>query len=112
MAEKIPPKTCSIERLITREDDLVRVASGTKTASRRNGRYADVGETFECHGKMFRITKVYRQRLSEMTENDFNREGFVNKRAYSKHLRNAHKGIPLPWIPMAKVWVHEFELQE
>ena len=39
----LPPKTCSIERLVTMEEDVKKVLSGEKTATRRNGRYAEVG---------------------------------------------------------------------
>ena len=49
----LPPKTCSIERLVTKEEDVQKVLEGKKTATRRNGRYADVGEIMELKGKKF-----------------------------------------------------------
>ncbi|GIO29619.1 hypothetical protein J2TS6_07600 [Paenibacillus albilobatus] len=47
MAEVLPPKTCSIDRLITRKEDVAKLLSGAKTATRRNGRYADLGEIMD-----------------------------------------------------------------
>ena len=47
----LPPKTCSIDRLVTKEEDVQKVLEGKKTATRRNGRYADVGEIMELKGK-------------------------------------------------------------
>ena len=49
----LPPKTCSIERLITKESDIELVLQGKKTATRRNGRYADVGEIMELKWSVF-----------------------------------------------------------
>jgi hypothetical protein len=40
----LPAKTCSIEKLVTMKSDVEKVLKGEKTATRRNGRYADVGE--------------------------------------------------------------------
>ena len=106
---ELPAKTCSIERLITRTDDIERVTTGTKTSTRRNGRYADVGEVMELAGQRFVVTRVYRQRLSEMTDADFRSEGFDSQEAYAAHIQHAHNGMPIPWIQAAKVWVHEFK---
>ena len=40
----LPKKTCSIERLVTIPKDVEKVLNGEKTATRRNGVYADLGE--------------------------------------------------------------------
>ncbi|MDV2888470.1 ASCH domain-containing protein, partial [Alkalihalophilus pseudofirmus] len=46
----LPPKTCTIERLVTIEKDVKKVLAGEKTATRRNGRYADPGEVMTLDG--------------------------------------------------------------
>ncbi|HLR40109.1 MAG TPA: ASCH domain-containing protein, partial [Virgibacillus sp.] len=38
--QALPPKTASIEWLITKPEDIDKVINGIKTATRRNGRYA------------------------------------------------------------------------
>lgn len=104
--EELAPKTCSIERLITVEDDVQRVLNGSKTSTRRNGRYADPGEIMELQGRAYKITRVYRQALGELTEADARSEGFESLEAYKSYILGMHKGMP--WIPSAQVWVHEF----
>ncbi len=47
---ELPPKSCSIERLVTMKEDVEKVIKGQKTATRRNGRYADVGEVMSATG--------------------------------------------------------------
>lgn len=106
----LPPKTCSIERLVTQKEDLQRVLNGEKTATRRNGRYADVGEIMEHEGKQFEVYKVYQQPLGELTDEDAKREGFPDMESYKQYILSMHPGMP--WIPQAKVWVHEFRAVE
>lgn len=107
MNESLPPKTCSIERMITVEADIERVLTGAKTSTRRNGRYADPGEIMELKGRKYRVTRVYRQTLAELTQDDVRSEGFESLEAYKSYILGMHKGMP--WIPSAKVWVHEFQ---
>jgi hypothetical protein len=102
----LPPKTCSIERLVTRPADVDKVLSGAKTATRRNGRYADVGEIMELRGERFEVTKVYRQSLGELTDADARAEGYPDAAAYRAGILAIHPGMP--WLPHMKVWVHEF----
>jgi N4-acetylcytidine amidohydrolase len=105
--DPLPPKTCSIDRLITRQEDIQKVLTGKKRATRRNGRYADPGEILLLKGESFRITAVYRQRLGEMTDRDAQSEGFENVHAYVDSIQQIHPRIPLTSdMPM---WVHEFE---
>jgi hypothetical protein len=107
MSEILDPKTCSIERLITVQSDIEKVLEGRKTATRRNGRYADPGETMILNGHSFEVTRVYRQALGELTDTDAQSEGFDNMEAYKNYILSMHAGMP--WIPHAKVWVHEFK---
>lgn len=106
MPETLPPKTCSIERLVTVKEDIAKVLSGAKTATRRNGRYADPGEMMEVEGKKFEVYSVFQQRLEEMSDDDARREGFPDMESYKSYILSLHRGMP--WVPQAKVWVHEY----
>jgi N4-acetylcytidine amidohydrolase len=102
----LPPKTCSVERLITIEEDVKKVLVGEKTATRRNGRYADPGEVMTLEGRDFVVDRVYSQSLGELTDDDARREGFENVEAYKQSILSIHPGMP--WLPQMRVWVHEF----
>lgn len=106
MTEILDPKTCSIDRLVTVPSDVANVLEGRKKATRRNGRYADPGETMILGGQSFEVTRVYQQSLGEMTDEDAQSEGFESMEAYKTYILSMHKGMP--WVPQVKVWVHEF----
>lgn len=106
MPEAWPPKTCGIERLITREEDRERVLSRKKTAVRRNGRYADPGEILTINGTAFEVHRVYRQAVADISDEDARTEGFADLEAYKTYIASLHAGAV--WFPQAKVWVHEF----
>src|SRR3954469_9063911 len=103
MSEALPPKTCSVDRLVTVEEDVEKVIRGEKTATRRNGRYADVGEIMELKGHKFEVHKVYQQSLGELTDKDVQAEGYENLDAYKNYILSMHAGMP--WLPHMKVWV-------
>ncbi len=103
---ELPPKTCSIERLVTVDWDVEKVLAGKKTATRRNGRYADPGEIMELKGKKFVVNKVYRQSLGELTDQDARQEGYDSVEDYKQAILSFHPGMP--WLPQMQVWVHEF----
>lgn len=107
MVESLAPKTCSIDRLVTKPDDVGKIISGEKTATRRNGRYADPGEIMELGERSFKVTKVYIQTLGELTAADAVAEGYADVEAYKQSILSFHPGMP--WLPGMKVWVHEFE---
>ena len=102
----LPPKTCSIDRLITKEDDITKVLEGKKTATRRNGRYADVGEIMVLHDTKFRVDNVYSQALGDLTDKHAKQEGYETVEAYKQSILSYHPGMP--WLPQMRVWVHEF----
>lgn len=104
--DALPPKTCSIERLVTVPEDIEKVIKGEKTATRRNGRYADVGEVMDLQGHKFVVEKVYSQALGEMTDEHAKQEGFATLEEYKQTILSMHPGMP--WVPKMKVWVHEF----
>jgi hypothetical protein len=102
----LPPKTCSVDRLVTLPADVEKVLTGEKTATRRNGRYADVGEIMTLQGKDFVVENVYSQSLGELTEENARQEGFASLEDYKQSILSIHPGMP--WVPQMKVWVHEF----
>jgi hypothetical protein len=102
----LPPKTCSIERLVTVQDDVKKVLSGKKTATRRNGRYADIGEIMTLEGHQFVVESVYSQSLGELTDEHALQEGYANVEEYKQSILAFHPGMP--WLPQMRVWVHEF----
>ncbi len=107
----LPPKTCSVERLVTKEKDVQKVLEGLKTATRRNGRYADVGEVMMLEGREFTVEQVFRETLGDLNEEKARQEGFDSVEDYKEDILKLHPGMP--WLPHMKVWVHEFkELQK
>lgn len=104
--QQLPPKTCTIERLVTMPTDVEKVLTGTKTATRRNGRYADIGEVMDLEDRQFVVDRVYRQQLGELTDADAKREGFGSLEDYKNSILELHPGMP--WVPKMNVWVHEF----
>lgn len=104
--KELPPKTCSIEKLVTVPQDVEKVIKGQKTATRRNGRYADIGEIMKLRDHQFVVEDVYPQTLGELTDDDAKREGFETAEEYKNSILSLHPGMP--WSPDMKVWVHEF----
>jgi hypothetical protein len=102
----LPPKTCSIEKLVTMESDVKKVLAGEKSATRRNGRYADPGEIMTLEGRQFVVERVYSQSLGELTDDDARREGYPTVEEYKQSILAYHPGMP--WLPQMRVWVHEF----
>lgn len=103
----LPPKTCTIERLVTVPADVEKVLKGQKTATRRNGRYADVGEIMTLEGQEFVVERVYSQSLGELTDEQAKQEGYQSLEEYKESILSMHPGMP--WVPSMKVWVHEFQ---
>ncbi|RFU61756.1 ASCH domain-containing protein [Peribacillus glennii] len=104
--ESLPPKTCSIDRLVTVPEDVNKVIEGKKKATRRNGRYADVGEIMVLKDKKYVVDRVYSQSLGELTDEDARQEGYKTVEEYKQSILSFHPGMP--WLPHMKVWVHEF----
>ncbi len=102
----LPPKTCEIDRMITRPEDVEKVLQGKKTSTRRNGRYADPGEILILQGKSFRVDRVFQETLGDLTDESAQREGYETLEEYKNSILSIHKGMP--WLPQMKVWVHEF----
>ncbi|MBM7587113.1 hypothetical protein JOC86_003686 [Bacillus pakistanensis] len=103
---ELPPKTCTIDRLVTLPEDVQKVIEGKKTATRRNGRYADVGEIMVLEDKQFKVDRVYSQSLGELTNEHARQEGYDTVEQYKESILSMHPGMP--WVPKMRVWVHEF----
>ncbi|WP_339251159.1 ASCH domain-containing protein [Sporosarcina sp. FSL W8-0480] len=103
---ELPEKSCSIERLVTVPEDVQKVLRGEKTATRRNGVYAYPDEIMILDGKEFKIDKLYKQTLGEMTDEHAVQEGFTNMEEYKQSILALHPNMP--WLPKMSVWVHEF----
>lgn len=108
--EQLPPKTCTIEELVTIEEDVEKVIKGKKTATRRNGVYAYPGEIMTLEGHEFKIKRLYHQELGEITDDDARQEGYENVEAYKQAILGLHPNMP--WLPKMKVWVHEFSRKD
>lgn len=104
--KNLPEKSCSIERLVTLEEDVQRVLNGEKTATRRNGVYAYPGEVMVLEGNEFKVDALYSQTLGEMTDEHAKTEGFDTVEAYKEAILALHP--KMPWLPKMSVWVHEF----
>ncbi|RXT06363.1 ASCH domain-containing protein [Ammoniphilus sp. CFH 90114] len=106
----LPPKTCEIDRMITKPEDIERVIAGKKISTRRNGRYADPGEVMILNGKSFRVDRVYQETLGDLNDEKAKMEGYDNLEEYKQSILSIHPGMP--WLPQMKVWVHEFSAVE
>ncbi|WP_257352144.1 ASCH domain-containing protein [Pseudalkalibacillus decolorationis] len=106
----LPAKTCEIDRLITNSKDIEKVLAGKKTATRRNGRYADPGGRMVLKGHSFIVERVYEQTLGELTETMALQEGYVSVEEYKNSILSSHPGMR--WLPQMKIWVHEFSPEE
>lgn len=103
-----PAKTCKIDRLV-RHPKLVEAAkAGIKTQQRRDGIYAYPGDLFDLDGVAFKVTRVERRRLGEMTDRDAQAEGYPNLAAYREVILTMHPGMA--WDEDHLVWVHCFAI--
>jgi len=102
--------------MMFKKDLLEKVISGLKTQTRRlhkhalkKGRiYAVKRNWLETTGDYVRITKVYPQKLSDITQEEIRKEGFIGLDKF----RDAWIRINGSWDPEMIVTVYEFELAE
>ncbi|MBL4707192.1 MAG: ASCH domain-containing protein [Flavobacteriales bacterium] len=102
-----PEKTCDIDRLVRQPKLVAAVLEGRKSQQRRDGIYGYPGETFELEGTTFRIAKLFRQSLGDMTDEDAKAEGYPDLNMYKGLIDKMHPGMP--WDNDHLVWVHQFE---
>lgn len=108
--ETLPEKKAGIEKLVTIPEDIEKVLNGTKSATRRNGVYADVGEVMSLKGHRFTVERIYSQYLGDMTDEDAQQEGYSDLASYQTAILKLHPGMR--WVPKMKVWVHEYAPSE
>lgn len=105
----LPEKTCSIDKLITHPKLVAATLAGNKTQQRRNGVYGWPGETFTLDDSVFIITKLYKQRLGDMSDTEAKAEGYDSLDAYQALILRMHPNMQ--WQDDAEAWVHQFERQ-
>jgi hypothetical protein len=108
--DNYPPKTCSIDRLVTQPRLVASALAGTKTQQRRNGVYGYPNETFEIEGVPFVITALTRERLGDMSDADAQAEGFPSLEFYRDIILKMHAGMQ--WNDDGMAWVHHFKKVE
>lgn len=99
----------TIDNLITNNIDVEKVMTGEKTAVRRHGKYAEVGEILELKGNRYQITAVFQQANQDMSVEDAIKEGYQSIDEYRQHVQDCHNITTLTWEPEKLFWVHEFE---
>lgn len=102
----LPKKSCTIEKLVTIPKDVEKVLQGKKTATRRSGIYADIGEVMDLNGTLFKVEHIYPQYLGEVSDADAQAEGYGSFEEYKHAILSIHPGMK--WVPKMRVWVHEY----
>ncbi len=102
-----PPKTCTIDKLVTNKAMIKLALSGQKTRQGRNGIYAYPGEEFDLDGVRFKVTELKQERLGDMDDAAARAEGYDSLETYKNLILAMHKGMQ--WQPEARVWVHYFK---
>lgn len=87
---KLPAKTCEVDLLTTNPKDIEKVLAGKKTATCRNGRYADPGEIMVLNGYQFEVERVYKQTLGELTDDMAHQEGDGSVEKYKNSIVSTH----------------------
>jgi hypothetical protein len=99
--------------LLFKKEYIPLIKNGSKTATRRLSRpMVRVGGTYRVRVDFFsylperiRVSRIYRQRLGDMTEDDASREGFASLGEF----REEWAGLYGSWDDEQAVWVVEFE---
>ncbi|MDD5113150.1 MAG: ASCH domain-containing protein [Methylobacter sp.] len=105
----LPPKTCSVERLVTHPKLVAAALAGSKTQQRRDGVYGYPGEEFELEGVTLVVTDLQRERLGDMTDEHAKAEGYPSLEMYRDIILKMHAGMT--WNEDALVWVHTFAIK-
>lgn len=104
-----PEKTCDLDRLVRMPKAKKAMLAGAKTQQRRAGVYGYPGETFDIDGVPFIMTDLKQKTLGEMTETDWQGEGYESYDAYKNFILRMHPGMT--WDNTALAWVHYFKRQ-
>lgn len=101
------PEKYDINKLISRQNDIDKILTGTKSTVRRNDRYADAGDEIVLDGQPFVVENIYPEQLKSLTDEDAKQEGHENLDQYKETLTSIHHGAV--WDPEAIVWTHELK---
>ena len=92
------------------------ILNGTKTATRRNWKkpMVKIGGIYKCKLQMLskeyfakiRVTKLFKQKLGEMNDEDCQKEGYDNFASFMRIWIEINK----EWNPKMEVYVIEFNL--
>ena len=88
--DKLPEKTCTIDRLLRHPRLIALALAGRKHEQRRDGVYGYPGERFTLKGVEFEITGLARQAVSEMRDEDARAEGFADLERYWEFIVSIH----------------------
>jgi hypothetical protein len=105
-----PDKTCSIDRLLRHPRLIAAALAGHKTQQRRDGLYAYPGETFMLEGVEFIVTRVDRQRIGDMSDDEAKAEGYPDLASYKETILKMHANMQ--WNDDGLVWVHCFSRRQ
>lgn len=100
--------------LLFKEYHMQLILKGTKTATRRKhvnrrrpGRVIRLKKSYTLYWDVWIvITKAYRQKLGDMTEEDAQKEGGYTLEEFKK----VWESINGKWDPEEEVWVYEFHV--
>jgi hypothetical protein len=89
------------------------ILKGGKHMSRRFRRWGDVGDVFQVKGKGFRFNRVERMKVSDITLEDIQKEGYTNFEDFhamwvKSHPKTVASGKKAP-EPDELCWCHEYE---
>ena len=84
-----------------------RLKKGIKSATSRNKKYGEVGDTFVVDGVSYELTVVTKVSLQSVLDIAWDIEGAKSKDEFVKVWKSIHpyKG----WVPDQKVWFHRFK---
>jgi len=94
------------------QGNVQQLLKGNKLMSRRFRRWVDVGDTFSVQGKRFKVVRVDKIKVGDITEEDIKKEGYANKADfeqmwYKAHPKTVAAGKTLD--PEQNCWCHEYE---
>jgi hypothetical protein len=100
--------------MIFREEHMELILRGMKTVTRRRHKYPrKAGKVYRTKKDWYHyrdvwilITRVYRQRLVDVTEDDAQKEGGYTLEEFKKLWERINGG----WDPDEVVWVYEFKV--
>lgn len=99
-------------RFMVLPNNVEQIMAGNKQMSRRFRRWVDPGDTFSVKGLRFKVVRVEKIKVGNITEDDVKKEGYANKADfesmwYKSHPKSVAAGKTLD--PNQNCWCHEYE---